>query len=398
MTAAGADTAELDASVPARRDPLPAQPLPHARRRGAGRRRPAVAAAASTSARRSSCSSATARRLGRARRGARAAARRAGARGRRRRGAAHRRARRPRAQPAARPGLARAGRRARGGRARRAAPAQLPAGLRGRHLRRPAGGDCTRCHGRDTLPGVRLNCRGSRAEAAGYAAALALWQRRLVGQRRRARRPERRSRASGCVALGAPRAAGAQRRRPLRARRRRAPRRRPSGAGALVVVAAGAREGRRRRDRRLRASPGLPLDVVRRRAAGGELRAHAARRAPTCASPGASADDELARLRAGARVALVPSRADETFGLVALRGDGRRPARRRVARRRAGRAATATCELAPPGDAARARAGARSPRAAEPGAGRRALGRRAPPRGPRGGRPRALAAVYESAS
>src|SRR3954463_14974135 len=43
------------------------------------------------------------------------------------------------------------------------------------------GEDCTRCHGRDTLPGVRLNCRGgSRAEAAAYAAGIALWQRRLA--------------------------------------------------------------------------------------------------------------------------------------------------------------------------------------------------------------------------
>jgi len=42
------------------------------------------------------------------------------------------------------------------------------------------GEDCTRCHGRNTLPGVRLNCRGgSRAEAVAYAAGLALWQRRL---------------------------------------------------------------------------------------------------------------------------------------------------------------------------------------------------------------------------
>jgi len=44
------------------------------------------------------------------------------------------------------------------------------------------GADCTRCHGRDTRPGVRLNCRGTGAEAAVYAAALALWQRRLVAQ------------------------------------------------------------------------------------------------------------------------------------------------------------------------------------------------------------------------
>src|SRR3954469_16446005 len=44
------------------------------------------------------------------------------------------------------------------------------------------GEDCTRCHARNTLPGVRLNCRGgSRAESAAYAAGLALWQQRLAG-------------------------------------------------------------------------------------------------------------------------------------------------------------------------------------------------------------------------
>jgi glycosyltransferase involved in cell wall biosynthesis len=43
------------------------------------------------------------------------------------------------------------------------------------------GEDCTRCHGRNTLPGLRLNCRGgSRAESAAYAAGLALHQRRLI--------------------------------------------------------------------------------------------------------------------------------------------------------------------------------------------------------------------------
>ncbi len=44
----------------------------------------------------------------------------------------------------------------------------------------PHGDDCTRCHGRDTRPGVRLNCRGTGTEAVVYAASLALWQRRLV--------------------------------------------------------------------------------------------------------------------------------------------------------------------------------------------------------------------------
>jgi glycosyltransferase involved in cell wall biosynthesis len=44
----------------------------------------------------------------------------------------------------------------------------------------PAGEDCTRCHGRNTAPGLVKGCRGSRAEAALYAAALATWQSRMV--------------------------------------------------------------------------------------------------------------------------------------------------------------------------------------------------------------------------
>jgi glycosyltransferase involved in cell wall biosynthesis len=45
------------------------------------------------------------------------------------------------------------------------------------------GADCTRCHGRNTLPGVALNCRGgSVAESAAYAASLSLWQGRIAAQ------------------------------------------------------------------------------------------------------------------------------------------------------------------------------------------------------------------------
>src|SRR5205085_7120829 len=39
---------------------------------------------------------------------------------------------------------------------------------------------CFRCHGRHTLPGLRLRCRGSVAEAAVYAAGLSLQQPRLI--------------------------------------------------------------------------------------------------------------------------------------------------------------------------------------------------------------------------
>jgi glycosyltransferase involved in cell wall biosynthesis len=42
------------------------------------------------------------------------------------------------------------------------------------------GEDCTRCHGRNTLPGVRLACRGNPVEAAVYGAGLSLWQHRLA--------------------------------------------------------------------------------------------------------------------------------------------------------------------------------------------------------------------------
>jgi glycosyltransferase involved in cell wall biosynthesis len=44
----------------------------------------------------------------------------------------------------------------------------------------PAGHDCVACQGRDTAPGVRKGCRGSRTEGLVYAAGLSAWQRRTV--------------------------------------------------------------------------------------------------------------------------------------------------------------------------------------------------------------------------
>ena len=42
------------------------------------------------------------------------------------------------------------------------------------------GAPCTRCQGRDTLPGARLRCRGNLAEAVIYGAGIALQQPRLL--------------------------------------------------------------------------------------------------------------------------------------------------------------------------------------------------------------------------
>src|ERR1039458_380393 len=109
------------------------------------------------------------------------------------------------------------------------------------------GAECTRCHGRDTLPGIRLNCRANLPEAAAYGASLALWQRRLADQ-----------------------------------------------ADAVIVPSVFARERLRERGAR------------RARAGGSEVR-----------FVGHVGDAKLAALRAGAAIALVPSRSAETFGLAA---------------------------------------------------------------------------------
>jgi glycosyltransferase involved in cell wall biosynthesis len=40
---------------------------------------------------------------------------------------------------------------------------------------------CTRCHGRNTLPGVRLRCRGNLTEAAAYGAGISMYQQTVLG-------------------------------------------------------------------------------------------------------------------------------------------------------------------------------------------------------------------------
>ena len=171
------------------------------------------------------------------------------------------------------------------------------------------GEDCTHCQGRDTWPGVRLNCRGTGPEAAVYGIALAAWQRRLAAQ---------------ADAVVVPSAFAAARLRELRAPigepfvvphviRDYAPASRAADgehvlvAGRIAVekgveVAAGAC-----------AQAGLPLVV----AGDGPLLDALRSAHPEVRFTGRVGADELADLRARAGLAIVPSRAAETFGLAA---------------------------------------------------------------------------------
>jgi glycosyltransferase involved in cell wall biosynthesis len=189
------------------------------------------------------------------------------------------------------------------------------------------GRECTRCHGRNTLPGVLLNCRGSRPEAGAYAAALSLWQQRMLDHADVVLVPSR-------FALERLRALGA----PLpweRVRVLAPPLRLAAGAGAEGMRAgAGAPEGsaEARGDYALvvsRLSPekGVEVAIEACSRAGRDLviagegpeRARlerlAARARAHVSLLGGVDDARLERLRAGAAVALAPSRSAETFGL-----------------------------------------------------------------------------------
>jgi glycosyltransferase involved in cell wall biosynthesis len=177
------------------------------------------------------------------------------------------------------------------------------------------GEECTRCHGRDTLPGVRLNCRGSRAESLAYAASLSLWQRRLVEQADAVIIPSRFAGAR-LRELGAP----LDRERvhvvapPVSVPDRAGATEVQGGSYALVVARLAPEKGVDVAIDACRAAA-VPLviagDGPERSALGERARGSDVRFA------GRVTDGELARLRAGASVALAPSRSAETFGLAA---------------------------------------------------------------------------------
>ena len=174
------------------------------------------------------------------------------------------------------------------------------------------GRECTRCHGRNTLPGVIHNCRGSRSQALAYGASLAMWQRRL---------------ASNADAVIVPSVFARERLRELgapldfeRVHVLSPPVRVPKekvgvadGAYALVVSRLASEKGIDVAIDACRIA-GVPLVVA---GDGPELDELRARGRDGVRFVGHVDDARLRALRAGAAIALVPSRSAETFGMAA---------------------------------------------------------------------------------
>jgi glycosyltransferase involved in cell wall biosynthesis len=247
------------------------------------------------------------------------------------------------------------------------------------------GEDCTRCHGRNTVPGVVHNCRGSAGEAIVYAAALSLWQRRVIDHVDAFIVPSRFA-ASRLRALGAP--IGDPRVVP-HVIRPVAPAldRRGGGHHALLAARLSAEKGVDTAIEACRLA-GIPLVI----AGNGPEADRIARSAPDVRLAGHVDDAELARLRREAAVALAPSRSAETFGLAAAEAMA---AGVPVAASRIGALPELIPEdwLAPPGDAA-ALAQVIGRVRSDPGASRRARERVEAVASPAVVTP-ALAAVYD---
>jgi len=178
-----------------------------------------------------------------------------------------------------------------------------------------AGRECTRCHGRNTLPGVIHNCRDSRGEALAYGASLALWQRRTVGQADAVIVPSLFARER-LRELGAP--LDWERVHVLAPPVARAESAPGAGGYALVVSRLAAEKGIDVAIEACRLA-GVPLVVAGDGPQMGALRAYARARAghPDVRFLGRVDDVTLERLRRDAALAIVPSRSAETFGMAA---------------------------------------------------------------------------------
>ena len=175
------------------------------------------------------------------------------------------------------------------------------------------GADCTRCHARNTLPGVRLNCRGTGLEAAVYGVGLARWQRRLAAQVDGFIVPSQ-SAHRRLLDLGAPLQAAPVHVLPHVIRSFATASRPPADGPAVLATRLAPEKGvdlaidacRRAGVPLVIAGDGPDRDALEQQARDADI-----------TFAGQLDGDELARLRAGAGVAVLPSRAHETFGLAA---------------------------------------------------------------------------------
>ena len=182
------------------------------------------------------------------------------------------------------------------------------------------GAPCFRCRGRQTLPGLALNCRGSLPEAATYAAALAAHQPTVLDCVDRFVAPS--VYAAGQLArLGVP----AERMSVL-------PHYLPADAvsegsrahrGQFALVSARlAHEKGIATAIEAAALAGVPVKLTGAGPLESELRALAGRLGAPVELLGRVESRALATLRARAAMAVVPSRSGETFGLTALEAMG----------------------------------------------------------------------------
>jgi glycosyltransferase involved in cell wall biosynthesis len=166
------------------------------------------------------------------------------------------------------------------------------------------------------MPGVLHKCRGSAGEAVVYAAALSLWQRRVIDHVDAFIVPSRFA-AGRLRVLGAP--IGEARVVPHVIRPVASVLEGPPGAGgagrgghALLAARLSTEKGVDTAIEACRLA-GIPLVI----AGDGPEAGRIADSAPEVRLAGHVDDAELARLRRGAAVALAPSRSAETFGLAA---------------------------------------------------------------------------------
>jgi glycosyltransferase involved in cell wall biosynthesis len=172
-----------------------------------------------------------------------------------------------------------------------------------------AGEPCFRCHHRQTLPGLLLNCRGSLPEAAVYAAALARHQPAVLRAVDRFLVPSRYA-AGQVTSLGLPEERVEVLNHFLPDDAFASHSLADEGRYALVASRLSVEKGI---DTAIEAAAlsGVPLRVAGEGPAGAELRRQAARLEAPVEFLGRLDRDELARVRAGAAMLLMPSRYHE---------------------------------------------------------------------------------------